>query len=301
MGLRADVDFCSAVGCRPVHTLHVVRRALMAVFQQCTSSICLLAAVHLVTRCHTCQLHCPPALPAAQVGRLRDGARSAAQQGDPITAFLYRQLIMCLLAHTSGTWDGQQLQQQQQSGTPLQQEGSGGSGGSASGVATPSVDAGTPARCAQDSSELPSLDASSLPAGSSTEPSLSPPRQQTQQPHATPEQQGSEAARFRQLMDTWQAGRGSPAAAPSPQQAPEPPGSAAQPVSPLSGERLVECGCSDCAGFGGGVPGYGSLRRDGGCIAVRLCTHHAAALGPASNAARAAFVTCRSFEALEVS
>lgn len=175
-------------------------------------------------------------MPAAQVGRLRDGARSAAQQGDPITAFLYRQLIMCLLAHASGTWDGQlaqQAQQAQQAGTPLQQEGSSSSGSSAADVATPSVDAGTPARCPQDSSELPSLDASSLPAGSSADPSLSPPRQQA--PQQTPEQQASEAARFRQLMDSWQAGRGSPAAAPSPQQAPEPPGSAAQSASPLSG------------------------------------------------------------------
>lgn len=193
------------------------------------------------------------------MGRLRDGARGAAQQGDPITAFLYRQLIMCLLAHTSGTWDGQQTQQAQQAAqqgaTPLQQEGSGGSAGLAVGVATPSADEGTPARCAQDSSELPSLDgASSQAAGSSSDPSLSPPRLQ-QQAEGTPEPQGSEAARFRQLMDTWQAGRGSPAPAPSTQQAPEPPGSATQPASPLSGEGTGEtCGVGSAGAACGASP-----------------------------------------------
>lgn len=134
---------------------------------------------------------------------------------------------MCLLAHTSGTWEAQQ---QGGGGAPLLPEPSGGSGSLATGVATPPAEASTPARHAGDSSGLPSIDASPAAAGGSGDPSLSPP---------PPEHQGSQAERFQRLMDAWQAGRGSPAPGPSPQQAPEPPGPASQPASPLSGAWLV--------------------------------------------------------------
>ena len=166
---------------------------------------------------------------------------------------------MCLLAHTSGTWEAQQPGGG--GSAQLLPEPSDGSGSLAAGVATPPAGAGTPARPAGSSSELPSIDASPAAAGGGSEPSPSPP---------PPEAQGSQAERFRRLMDAWQAGRGSPAPGPSPQQAPEPPSAAAsQPASPLSGACLglglgpgpaVERGAS-CSSRSAKLPLPGRLRR----------------------------------------
>lgn len=84
-----------------------------------------------------------------EVARLRDAAARAAAQGDPITEFFYKQVLMCLLAYQFGAWGAPQQQQQQPA---LQHEASNGS--SAAGVGTPPVAASTPHKSTSDSSSL---------------------------------------------------------------------------------------------------------------------------------------------------
>lgn len=184
----------------------------------------------------------PPATPSAwldfEVQRLREGARKAAAAGDQVTAFFYRQVVMCLLAHVSACWDAPLPQPADGMGAAdgaatLQAEGSGGS--TDTGVATPSVEASTPQKVALDGqSDSGSL---SLPPGEDATPQrgdsgdVSPAH--SQQPPS------SQAARFRQLMGAWSAGRTSSGS--SPQQAPQPPAAAARAPSPLSGTACCCC------------------------------------------------------------
>ena len=185
----------------------------------------------------------PPANPSAwldfEVQRLREGARKAAGAGDQVTAFLYRQVVMCLLAHVSACWDApppppaaaaDDAAAAADDGTAPQPEASDGS--AAAGVATPPAEASTPQKSGLS-------DSGSLPPGDCATP------QRDGSGDASPSQQppSSQAARFRQLMGAWSAGRTSSGS--SPQQAPQPPGATpSRAASPLSGA---------CAAAGGVV------------------------------------------------
>ncbi|PSC69879.1 U-box domain-containing 4 [Micractinium conductrix] len=185
-----------------------------------------------------------------EVGRLRDGAARAALQGDAITEFFYKQVLMCLLAHQCGAWapqqpsqqpaEKQQLlqpqaatlfgideQQQQDCGADtLQQQAS--SGSSDPGVGTPPVLAGTPQKCASNSSSMHSDESEAVAA-------------------AERQQQARLAGRLQQLMSAWDGGRsGGSSAQVSPGGGPLSNGSASPlrqqalsvPESPLSEDTL---------------------------------------------------------------
>ncbi|KAL4439178.1 hypothetical protein ABPG77_004080 [Micractinium sp. CCAP 211/92] len=166
-----------------------------------------------------------------EVARLRDAAAAAARMADPITEFLYKQVLMCLLALQCSTMGAAQEQrpakrQQDQQAVPLrrpaaelaeqasaapaavlQHEASNGS--SAAGVGTPPVCAGTPQKCDSDGSSLLLAADEVAGSGAGTAPSSAERGRQ--------QQQGKRAARLQLLMNTWEEGRSSSSSAqPSP-------------------------------------------------------------------------------------
>lgn len=145
---------------------------------------------------------------AGQVGRLRDGAAKAVRQGDPITAFFYKHVVMCLLAHLSGSWE-----QQEQVAGQLQAAAAAEDGSTASEAASPG--------------------AASPGSGDATSPEAA----------RTPEAGASHAARFRHLMGTWQSSRSIGSPGPSPQQAPAQPSPSSEraPLGTLSGAPCALC------------------------------------------------------------
>lgn len=184
----------------------------------------------------------PPATASAawldfEVSRLREGARKAAAAGDAITAFFYRQIVMCLLAHASSCWEAPPPPGADGSSTP--QRESSGSGGCAIAEAASGVlaDACTPGKCLSDGGSLPPGEEASPQWGSSRD------------TDASPQQPESHAFRFRQLMGAWQAGRGSSGSSPQQPPPPQPPASiVAEFVSPLSGAlHAVAACCCACA------------------------------------------------------